>query len=150
MSMKSLDSKILAPGYSIILVGSIVENGILRTNSFLVGSLIGLAWFIAGVFVLMRASKDLKKGEQISLVQSGLFSVTRNPALVAHFFAIMPGLCLLLNTNIGIVGIICAVVLFYRHIGAEERELEERFGEVYQAYRERVPRLLPLPTAGMS
>lgn len=150
MKMQSLESKILAPGYGIILAGSIFENGIVRTNSFLVGTLIGLVWLVVGVIVLLLASRELKKGEQIFLVQSGLFSWTRNPAFVAHFFAIMPGLCLLLNTNIGIVGILCAVVLFYRHIGTEEHELEERFGEVYQAYRERVVRLLPLPTANMS
>lgn len=64
MSMKSLETQILAPGYGIILVGSIVENGIVRTSSFLVGSLIGLVWLIAGVLVLMRASKDLKKGNR--------------------------------------------------------------------------------------
>lgn len=148
MKMQSLESKILAPGYGVIVAGSIIENGILHTNLFLLGSLFGLIWLAVGAAALVSSSKELKKGEQISLVQSGLFAWSRNPVLTAHLFGIMPGLCLLLNTNIGILGIVAAVVLFYRHIAAEEMELEDRFGETYQAYRERVARLLPCPYAG--
>lgn len=77
------------------------------------------------------------------LVESGLFSFSRNPATAAHLLGVMPGLCLLLNTNIGILGIIYSLVLFFKHISAEELELEDRFGEAYVAYRERVNRLIP-------
>ena len=60
---------------------------------------------------------------------------------------IMPGLCLILNTNLGILGIAVAAYFFFSTVGAEEMELEDRFGEAYQAYRERVSLLLPLPFA---
>jgi protein-S-isoprenylcysteine O-methyltransferase Ste14 len=58
----------------------------------------------------------------------------------------MPGLCLILNTNSGILGIAVGIFLFFKNVGAEELELEDQFGETYQAYRERVSRLLPLPS----
>jgi protein-S-isoprenylcysteine O-methyltransferase Ste14 len=50
-----------------------------------------------------------------------------------------------LNTNLGILGILAAAFLFLKNVGEEEMELEDQFGEVYQAYRERVSRLVPLP-----
>lgn len=148
MNAKSFESRVLGPGYGVIVAGSIVENLVLRTDWFLLGSLIGFLWLAAGLAALWLAAHELKKGEGFMLVESGLFSMSRNPGMAAHFLAIMPGLCLVLNTNIGILGIVASIVLFYRHVGNEEMELEDRFGEVYQAYRERVSRLVPCPFHG--
>ena len=44
------------------------------------------------------------------------------------------------------LGIAAAAFLFFKNVGAEELELEDQYGEIYQAYRERVSRLLPLPS----
>lgn len=148
MNAKSLESKVLGPGYGVIVVGCILENLLLRTNSFLLGSVIGFLWLAAGLVALFFATRELKKSEGFMLVESGLFAFSRNPAMAAHLLAIMPGLCLVLNTNIGILGLIASVVLFYKHVSAEEMELEDRFGEIYQAYSERVRRLLPCPFPG--
>lgn len=145
MNTKSLASKVLGPGYGVIVVGSIFENLIVRTNWFMLGSVLGLLWTAVGLAALFLALRELKKSEGYMLVESGLFAWSRNPIMAANLLGIMPGLCLILNTNLGILGIAASAFLFFRHIEAEELELEDQFGEVYQAYRERVSRLVPLP-----
>ena len=146
MNTKNLAGKVLGPGYGIIVAGSVIENLILRTNWFMIGSVVGFLWLAAGLAGLALAVRELKKGEGYMLVESGPFAFSRNPVMASNLFGIMPGLCLILNTNLGILGIVAAAFLFFRNVGAEELELEDQFGEAYQAYRERVSRLLPLPT----
>ena len=145
MNTQSFAFKVLGPGYGVIVAGSVIENLILRTNWFMLGSLLGFLWLAAGLVGLLLAVRELRKSEGYMLVQSGPFSWSRNPIIAANLLGIMPGLCLVLNTNLGILGILAAAFLFLKNVGTEEMELEDQFGEVYQAYRERVSRLVPLP-----
>lgn len=147
MNTQSFTAKVLLPGYGVIAFGCIFENLILRTNWFLLGSVLGLVWMLAGVAGLVLALRELKKCEGFMLVQSGPYAVSRNPVLASNLLGIMPGLCLVLNTNIGILGLAAAAFLFYKHVQSEESALEEQYGEDYQAYRERVSRLMPCPFA---
>ncbi len=146
MNTKSLAGKVLGTGYAIIAGGFVLENVILRTNWFMLGSVFGILWLALGLAGLILALRELKKGEGYMLVQSGPFAWSRNPIMAANLLGIMPGLCLILNTNVGILGIAAAAFLFFNKVGAEELELEDQYGETYQAYRERVSRLLPLPS----
>ena len=146
MNTKSLTGKVLGTGYAIIVGGCVLENFILRTNWFLLGSVFGFLWLAVGLVGLALALRELKKGEGYMLVQSGPFAWSRNPIMAANLLGIMPGLCLILNTNVGILGIAAAAFLFFKNVGVEELELEDQYGEIYQAYRERVSRLLPLPS----
>jgi protein-S-isoprenylcysteine O-methyltransferase Ste14 len=146
MNTKSLTSKVLVPAYGIIVAGSILENLLLGTDWFLLGSVIGILWLVGGVVALALAVRELRKGEGFMLVESGPFAWSRNPILAANMLGIMPGLCLILNTNLGILGIVVAAFFFFKNVEAEEVELEDQFGETYQAYRERVSRLIPLPS----
>ncbi len=148
MNTQSFAFKVLGPGYGVIVAGSVIENLILRTNWFMLGSLLGFLWLAAGLVGLLLAVRELRKSEGYMLVQSGPFSWSRNPIIAANLLGIMPGLCLVLNTNLGILGILAATFLFLKNVGTEEIELEDQFGEVYQAYRERVSRLVPLPFTG--
>lgn len=146
MNTKGLACKVLVPAYGIIVAGSILENLLLGTDWFLLGSVIGILWLVGGVVALTLAVRELRKGEGFMLVESGPFAWSRNPILAANMLGIMPGLCLILNTNLGILGIVVATFLFFKNVEAEEVELEDQFGETYQAYRERVSRLIPLPS----
>ncbi|MGE4440657.1 MAG: isoprenylcysteine carboxylmethyltransferase family protein [Desulfomicrobium sp.] len=146
MNTKSLAGKVLGTGYAIIAGGFVVENFILRTDWFMLGSVIGFLWFALGLAGLILALRELKKGEGYMLVQSGPFAWSRNPIMAANLLGVMPGLCLILNTNLGILGIGVAAFLFFKNVGTEELALEDQYGEIYQAYRERVSRLLPLPS----
>jgi len=146
MNTRSLAGKVLGPGYGIIVAGSVFENFVLSTDWFMIGSVVGFLWLAAGITGLVLALRELKKGEGYMLVESGPFAWSRNPVMASNLFGIMPGFCLILNTNLGILGILAAAFIFFRSVGAEELELEDQFGEAYQAYRERVSRLLPLPS----
>ena len=146
MNTQSFAFKVLGPGYGVIVAGSVIENLILRTNWFMLGSLLGFLWLAAGLVGLVLAVRELRKSEGYMLVQSGPFAWSRNPIMAANLLGIMPGLCLILNTNVGILGIAAAAFLFFKNVGAEEMELEDQYGVIYQAYRVRVSRLLPLPS----
>lgn len=149
MNGKTFESRVLGPGYGIIVVGGILENVVLQTNVFLLGMVLGALWLAIGLAMLGYAKWELGKGEGFMLVQSGPFAWSRNPAMLAHLLGIMPGLSLLCNANVGIVGILVSTVLFLQHIQNEELDLEDRFGEVYLAYKERVARLLPCQFLGL-
>lgn len=147
MEAKNLTTKVLFPGYGIIVAASIVENLFFRSGWFMLGSLVGLLWLLPGLVGLFWALRELKKGEGYLLVQSGPFALSRNPIMASNLLAVMPGLCLILNTNLGIIGIATAVYLFHKYIYMEEMALEDQFGEAYQAYKERVSRLVPCSSA---
>ena len=55
MSSKSVSSKILGPGYGVIVAGCVVENFIIRTQWFKLGSVIGLLWMAVGLAALFFA-----------------------------------------------------------------------------------------------
>jgi len=130
-------------GYGIIAAGAVIENGILHSSYLGIAGIWGFLWMLMGIAALVWAKRSLRQSEGIFLVQHGPYAWTRNPEAAAHFFGIMPGICLILNTNIGILGIIYSIYLFLQNIDFEERELEDKFGEQYFAYKERVNLLIP-------
>ncbi len=134
----------LRAGYGVLVAGAVMEHAVLNTNYFLLGALWGLLWLGLGVALLLWAKQTLRRSERgVFLVQEGPYAWMRHPEMAAHCFGMMPGLCLILNTNIGILGIVYAIYLFFQNVEAEEMDLEERFGEAYIAYKERVNRLIP-------
>jgi protein-S-isoprenylcysteine O-methyltransferase Ste14 len=80
-------------------------------------------------------------GEQ-RLVTSGIRARVRHPIYLAH-------LCEMLGWSVGAGLAVCygltgfAVITGWIMISMEDRELEQRFGAEYIAYRERVPALWP-------
>jgi protein-S-isoprenylcysteine O-methyltransferase Ste14 len=76
------------------------------------------------------------------LVTSGIRSRVRHPVYLAH-------LCQMLAWSVGTGLMVCyALTAFALITGAvmirtEDEELEQRFGEHYRAYREKVPAVLP-------
>lgn len=87
-------------------------------------------------------------GEQ-RLVTSGIRSRVRHPVYLAH-------LCEMLAWSLGTGLAVCyaltafAVITGAIMIRLEDVELEQRFGEQYQAYRAKVPAVLPRIWAGTS
>jgi protein-S-isoprenylcysteine O-methyltransferase Ste14 len=110
--------------------------------------------FSTGLWIYLQSGKHFSRaqlgglpeviashGEQ-RLVTSGIRSRVRHPVYLAH-------LCEMLAWSVGTGLAICyaltafAVVTGAIMIRLEDAELEQRFGEQYKAYRERVPALLP-------
>jgi protein-S-isoprenylcysteine O-methyltransferase Ste14 len=110
--------------------------------------------FSTGLWIYLQSGKHFSRaqlgglpevmpshGEQ-RLVTSGIRSRVRHPVYLAH-------LCEMLAWSIGTgLVVLYALTAFAVVTGAvmirlEDAELEQRFGEQYKAYRERVPALLP-------
>ena len=79
-----------------------------------------------------------------NIVTDGIYARTRNPMALGYYLAAL-GLSLLLGSQLLVwyvlLGLIPAHLLYLTQF--ESRELALRFGADYDAYRRRVPLLLP-------
>jgi len=110
----------------------------------------GTMLFILGALLHIRTARLLGIGGIIGmpeisrqihedLVTSGPFSVVRHPTYLAHTL-IFSGVFLITGVvSVGIVAFIDFVVVNAVIIPLEEKELLDRFGDVYNDYRKRVP-----------
>jgi protein-S-isoprenylcysteine O-methyltransferase Ste14 len=110
--------------------------------------------FSAGLWIYSQSGKHFSRAQlgglpevlpnhrEQRLVTSGIRSRVRHPVYLAHF-------CEMLAWSVGTGLAVCyaltafAVVTGAVMIQLEDEELEQRFGEQYQAYREKVPAVLP-------
>lgn len=76
------------------------------------------------------------------IVEAGLYRWVRNPMYLGHLI-FLAGLALTLRSWIGLAVFAFHAVWFDRRARADERHLEDRFGEPYRAYRSRVKRWIP-------
>ena len=91
--------------------------------------------------LLGRSEFHPQKHEQ-RLVTSGVRRYLRHPIYAAHFCELLGwalGTGLLAIYAMAAFALVTGAVM----LRAEDRELEERFGDAYRRYRERVPALLP-------
>jgi protein-S-isoprenylcysteine O-methyltransferase Ste14 len=113
-----------------------------------------IALFTAGLWLYSQSGKHFSRVQlgglpelvpnhsQERLVTSGIRSRVRHPVYVAHF-------CEMLAWSLGTGLAICyalsalAMITGAIMIRLEDAELEQRFGEEYRAYRQKVPALLP-------
>jgi protein-S-isoprenylcysteine O-methyltransferase Ste14 len=95
---------------------------------------------LGGVPELHRANRDQR------LITTGIRSRVRHPVYLAY-------LCEMLGLSIGTGLAVCwaltafAIATGAAMIGAEDTELEKRFGEEYRAYRSAVPAVFPRMSA---
>lgn len=99
-------------------------------------------WLGSSAFMSQRragTSPDFRK-PTTTLVVAGPYRITRNPIYLAMAFVIS-GLALLLN-EVWSLGLLPVVLLILDHgvVRGEETYLEQKFGEDYRAYKNRVPR----------
>jgi protein-S-isoprenylcysteine O-methyltransferase Ste14 len=115
---------------------------------------LGVLFILAGFSIYRSASlgfnrakvsglAELEPGDhEQKLVVTGIRTQVRHPIYLGH-------LCEVMGWTVGTGSIaLCALLLFAVVTGAimirkEDRELEERFGDLYRQYRDRVPALLP-------
>jgi len=81
--------------------------------------------------------------KKVALVQSGPYSVMRNPLYSFTFLGVL-GIGLQFGgLSFALIGLVIAWSVFTFVVQQEERFLEERYHAEYKAYLERVPRFLP-------
>jgi protein-S-isoprenylcysteine O-methyltransferase Ste14 len=99
------------------------------------GATIGLAYII-------RGGKDGKVYAE-DLVTEGIFNHCRNPLYVGNILMLL-GVGILSNSLIYVMVVIPLFILIYHSIVlAEERFLQQKFGEQFKAYCKRVNRWIP-------
>lgn len=102
----------------------------------------GVVFFLVAVVTMRnnwRAGFDKKQGT--SLVSSGIYRISRNPAFVG--FDLLYIGCTLCFPNIAMITIaVIAVTAFHNQIMGEERFLTEMFGQEYATYKRKVRRYL--------
>lgn len=77
------------------------------------------------------------------LVAVGIFSVIRHPTYLAHTMMFLGVFLMTGYLSVAAVAILDILTVNLLIIPLEERELLARFGGEYEAYRRRVPRILP-------
>jgi protein-S-isoprenylcysteine O-methyltransferase Ste14 len=123
---------------------ALCEDAVLTSLVGIALALIGQAVRISnvGMVYIIRGGKSHKVYAE-TLVTSGLYSHVRNPMYVGNTF-LLAGLAVASNSWVfAIGGIALAVAVHVGIIAAEEHFLRTKFGEQYEDYVRRVPRLVP-------
>lgn len=98
-------------------------------------------WLVTAVTMRKSIKRKKKAGEYMeveNLIKTGIFSVVRHPQYLGFIFF-----------NIGFIGItqeifpsalaVVSIVLIVVGVRREEKELEEKFGNKYQKYKQKTP-----------
>ena len=94
-----------------------------------------------GLWLMWRAWKQIHAG-QGQLVTHGMYARVRHPQY-SGLFLFTVGLLIQWPTALTLLMWPVLTVAYYRLALREEREMTVQFGEVYQAYRRRVPAFVP-------
>jgi protein-S-isoprenylcysteine O-methyltransferase Ste14 len=84
----------------------------------------------------------IKEGHE--LIDTGPYALVRHPIYTGLLVAIF-GSALARGEWRGVLAVLIAWAALWRKLRLEERWMIERFGEQYEAYRRRVPALIPFP-----
>ncbi len=100
---------------------------------------LGVTLWLAGVIAVMRAY------DRDELVTSGVFGLVRHPVYAGWIVLILPGLSLLSGSWPLLFTPFVAAGMFRALIHREDAYLEQRFGQRYLDYKDRVNELFPAP-----
>lgn len=114
--------------------------GVLGLALAVIGQVIRIG--TVGLAYIIRGGQDHRVYAE-ELVTTGLYAHTRNPMYLGNLFLLL-GLALASNSWVfALIGTALAVLMHALIVAAEEDYLQNKFGEDFQAYCLRVPRLFP-------
>ncbi|UCH04864.1 MAG: isoprenylcysteine carboxylmethyltransferase family protein [Candidatus Thorarchaeota archaeon] len=129
----------LFPGMDVLQIPRLME---LILGQILMILCVGLmAWGVASISI-DRARGGEIGAEEASLVTTGAYAYSRHPVTIGFLFG-APGFALVFDFVPLIINAIIFAPILIAFLFYEERELLERFGEEYEAYRRLVPFLIP-------
>ncbi len=117
-------------------------------TSYIIGgilTIVGLAFALWSILVQVTRGRGtpLPMLPTQTLLTTGPFQYCRNPMTLGTILAYL-GIAIAAATAVGIAAVLIFGVLLVLYLKLlEERELAERFGEQYLAYRREVPFILP-------
>ena len=103
---------------------------------------VGVGFFIAGMLTMKGSWRaGIPEKKETSLVTSGIYRISRNPAFVG-FDLMYIGILLAFPNAWHAAAVAIILVLFHKQILGEEQFLEGAFGEEYIDYKNNVRRYL--------
>ena len=128
----------------------ILDSFFLNLSTFLRASIplwihlvIAVIIFFIGIFLINRSEKILFKSETTGLETSGILGRIRNPMYLGSIL-------LYIAAPIGTLSLLSLIPLFVgfivydRMAEYEGKRLEEKYGQEYLDYKEKVPKWLPI------
>jgi protein-S-isoprenylcysteine O-methyltransferase Ste14 len=116
----------------------------------------GLSWLgalimAAGLFVFWRAHTDLAANwsptleiyAKHTLVTNGIYHLIRHPMYASQWLFVIGQALLLPNWIAGPINLIIFIPFYLLRVQAEERMMEETFGQEYRDYVQRTGRVIP-------
>jgi protein-S-isoprenylcysteine O-methyltransferase Ste14 len=103
----------------------------------------GYALVVVAAFGRIWSTLYISGYKEDRVVLEGPYAIIRNPLYVFSFLGAM-GMGLVTNNLLILVTLLSAFILYYRLVVlAEEKNLQEKFGQTYFEYTCRVPRFIP-------
>lgn len=114
-------------------------------------TLLGILMILLGLTFRALAVKHLGKyftptvqiKEDHDLITTGPYSIVRHPSYTGAFLAIIAGGVVLESLLGFIISCTAMIIAYYVRIGIEEKELTDRFGNDYRAYKKRTKMIIP-------
>jgi len=103
--------------------------------------LIGLSIFIIGLIFITIATSNFITTPMDQLIAKGVYKISRHPMYLATFFICLGSGIATMSLLFIFLSIVMALC-FYQEALIEERYCLNRYGNVYQEYRKRTPRLI--------
>ena len=111
----------------------------------------GVPFLAAALFVFWRAHHDLKAYwsptlelyQDHKLMTEGIYASIRHPMYLSQWFMVVAQMLLLQNWIAGLSGLFVFIPFYLLRVKAEERMMEEQFGEEYRRYKQRTGGVLP-------
>jgi protein-S-isoprenylcysteine O-methyltransferase Ste14 len=98
----------------------------------LVMAAVGFSLNLVAAFGMLKAHRENR------LATGGLYRLFRDPMYVLQIFLTLPGLLLLLNSWLVLAGVVPTYISYRFFVREEHRYLEDRFGEAYKKYLDKV------------
>jgi len=121
------------------------SHPVIQDGSFLDLVMDFLAWglFITYVGFRLWATLYIGSRKDKELQTEGPYSITRNPLYLGSFCLALSGACFLKSISLLLMVGVASIIYLLFVIKDEESYLENRFGEEFEKYCQRTPRLFP-------
>ena len=101
--------------------------------------------FIGLPFYTVSLSRAYRAFDSGVLMTNGVYAVCRHPVYASWIVFLVPGMALLSNYWIGLTAPVFMYIVARVLVKKEESYLEERFGDKYIRYKNKVPAFIPRP-----
>ncbi|HZW40014.1 MAG TPA: isoprenylcysteine carboxylmethyltransferase family protein [Ignavibacteriaceae bacterium] len=144
MNVLGVGPKIGIPAFSYLITVIIIHYltkpfFLITENNYSSLLIAGIILILLGIISLAYLGrKVIKSFNEEKLMTDGIYIVLRNPMYASYIIFIVPGLCLLFNSWIILTTVVIFYIVFHHYIKEEYKFLEEKYGEQYRMYLNKV------------